>query len=91
LELVEGIETRRSFRAFKSTPVPKEIIENILKAASKSPSYTNTQPWEVVVVSGKKKEELSRILYELAKSDVIPNPDLPIPKTWPALLEQRAK
>lgn len=91
MELLEGIETRRSFRAFKSTPIPEETIERILKVASRSPSYTNTQPWEVVVVSGKKKEELGRILYELAKSDATPNPDLPLPKTWPPELERRAK
>lgn len=50
MELLEGIETRRSFRAFRSTPVARETIERILKAASRSPSYTNTQPWEVAVV-----------------------------------------
>ena len=91
MELLEGIETRRSFRAFKSTPVPKELLERILKAAGKSPSYTNTQPWEVAVVSGKKKEELGRILSELAKSDATPNPDLPPAGNWPPELERRAK
>lgn len=91
MELLERIETRRSFRAFKSTPIPKEMIERILEVASKSPSYTNTQPWEVAVVSGNKKEELSKILYEMAKSDVVPNPDLPLPKVWPPGLERRAK
>ena len=91
MELVEGIETRRSFRAFEPTPIPKEIIKRILEAASKSPSYTNTQPWEVAVVSGKKKAELSRILHEMAESDVAPNPDLPLPKVWPPELDRRAK
>ena len=91
MELLEGIETRKSFRAFKSTPIPKETIEKILKAAGKSPSYTNTQPWEVTVVSGKKKDELSKILYELAKSKTTSNPDLPLPKTWPPELEQRSR
>jgi len=91
MELLEGIETRKSFRAFKSTPIPNEMIERILKAASKSPSYTNTQPWEVAVVSGNRKEELSTILHEMAKSDVTPNPDLPLPKVWPPALERRAK
>ena len=91
MELLEGIETRKSIRAFKSTPIPEETIGRIIKAASKSPSYTNTQPWEVAVVSGKKKEELSKILYELAKSKVTPNPDLPRPQTWPPELERRIK
>lgn len=91
MELLEGIEIRRSFRAFQSTPVPREVIERILEVAGKSPSYTNTQPWEVVVVMGEKKEELSKILLEMAKSDVTPNPDLPLPKVWPPELERRAK
>ncbi len=91
MELLEGIESRRSFRAFKSTPIPKEIMERILKTASKSPSYTNTQPWEVAAVSGQKKEELRKILYELAKSGAAPNPDIPLPKNWPTELERRAR
>lgn len=91
MELLEGIETRRSLRAFTSTPVPEEIMGKILKAVSKSPSYTNTQPWEVAVVSGNKKEELARILSDLWKSEVAPNPDLPLPKTWPPELDSRVK
>ncbi len=91
MELLEGIETRGSFRAFKPTPIAKEVLERILKAAGKSPSYTNTQPWEVAVISGEKKEEFSRILCELVKSDITPNPDLPSPQNWPPELERRAK
>lgn len=91
MELLEGIETRKSFRAFKPTPIPQETMAKILKAASKSPSYTNTQPWEVAVVSGKKKEELSGILYGLTKSKVTQNPDLPLPPIWPSELDKRAK
>jgi hypothetical protein len=48
-------------------PVPKEIIYRILKVASRSPSYTNTQPWEVAVVSGEKREQLCKILYKMAE------------------------
>ena len=43
MELLEGIETRRSFRAFKPTPIPKEILGQILKVASNSPSYPDRQ------------------------------------------------
>ncbi len=91
MELLEGIATRRSFRAFKSTPIPRETMESILETPGKSPSYTNTQPWEVAVVSGKRKDELSRILWEMAESDVPSNPDLPTPKDWPPELDRRAK
>lgn len=91
MELLEGIETRRSFRGFKSTPIAEETLRRILKAVSNSPSYQNTQPWEVAVVSGKQKEELSKILYQLASSKATTNPDLTMPTTWPPELEQRSR
>jgi len=89
VELLEGIETRRSFRAFKKTAVPREIIDRILRAASNSPSFCNTQPWEVAVVCGKKVEALSKALCKLVESDNAPTPDLPFPKNWPSQLERR--
>ena len=91
MELLQGIETRRSIRGFKSTPVPRDTIERILTAASKSASYTNSQPWEVAVVTGEKKEELAKSLYEKAKSGVKPNSDLPTPESWPAGMDRRTK
>lgn len=91
MELLEGIKSRRSTRAFKSTPVPEETIRSILKAAGKSPSFSNTQPWEVAVVSGKKRDELSKILLDLAKSGAPPNPDIPLPTKWPPELEKRLR
>lgn len=91
MEILEGIATRRSIRAFKPTPVPRDVIEKILQAASHSPSYTNTQPWEVVVVSGKKRDELVRTLLELARGKAAPHPDLPTPTSWPPALARRAQ
>ncbi len=91
MEILEGIATRRSIRGFKPTPVPRDVIEKIMQAASQSPSYTNTQPWEVVVVSGGKRDDLARKLSELAKGKAAPHPDLPTPKTWPQALGDRAR
>lgn len=91
IELLEGVETRKSFRAFKSTPIPKEIMERILNAAGKSPSYTNTQPWEVAVVSGEKKDELSKTIFELARAKATTNSDIPHPQAWPPEMEQRSR
>ncbi len=91
MEILEGIKTRQSIRAFKPNPITQDVMKKILQAASTSPSYTNTQPWEVVVVSGKRKNELSRKLLELARAKASTNPDLPITKGWPAALEQRSR
>ncbi|MEE9365167.1 MAG: nitroreductase [Dehalococcoidales bacterium] len=90
MELLEGIKTRQSIRGFKPDPVPKDVINKILEAVSNTPSYTNTQPWEVVVVSGKKKDELSKIIFELARAKATTNPDLPMPKSWLPEYEARS-
>ena len=54
-----AITSRRSIRAYLSTPVPRETIERILEVASRAPSGTNTQPWKVYVLTGAAKEGLS--------------------------------
>jgi len=63
-EAVEhAIQSRRSVRAFLPTPVPRELVERILRVASRAPSGTNTQPWRVHVVMGQARQRLSeRIL-----------------------------
>jgi nitroreductase len=60
------IGERRSIRGFLPTPLPKEIILEILDVAARAPSGTNTQPWQVIVVTGAIKEALSRELVETA-------------------------
>ena len=60
LDVENAITSRRSIRAFLPTPVPRETIERILAVASRAPSGTNTQPWNVYVLTGAAKEALSR-------------------------------
>lgn len=64
MDLIQAIDGRRSIRAFKPDPVPKELIEKILNLVIKAPSAINLQPWEFVVVMGEEKERLSRKLIK---------------------------
>ena len=64
MEVFEVIEGRKSIRAFKPDPVPKETIEEILQLAVKAPSAINLQPWEFTVVSGREKERLCKRLLK---------------------------
>jgi nitroreductase len=58
-----AITSRHSMRAFLPKPVPRETIEHILQVASRAPSGTNTQPWQVHVLSGAARDRLcQRIL-----------------------------
>ncbi|MDM4766128.1 nitroreductase [Pelomonas sp. SE-A7] len=54
-----AIESRHSMRAFLPTPVAREVVEDILRIAARAPSGTNTQPWQVHVLTGAAKQRLS--------------------------------
>lgn len=54
----EALLSRRSLRAFRPDPVPRETIEEILALASRAPSGTNVQPWKVHVVAGAVRDRL---------------------------------
>lgn len=45
------LDERRSVRDFSNKPIPKAVIENILRAASTAPSGAHKQPWTFCVVS----------------------------------------
>ena len=47
---LDTIRLRRTVREFSSDPVPDEVIELAIEAASLAPSGANMQPWKFVVV-----------------------------------------
>ncbi len=46
-----ALMSRRSIRAFRPDPVPREVVEDILRVAARAPSGTNTQPWTTWVLT----------------------------------------
>jgi len=62
----DHIKNRRTVREFSDRPVPKEIIENALKAAGTAPSGANMQPWHFVVVSN---PDLKKQMREAAEQE----------------------
>lgn len=54
-EILKAINERRSCRAYKTQPVPRELIEKLLHSAVMSPSACNRQPWNFTVVANKEK------------------------------------
>jgi len=83
MDAIECIKSRMSIRKFKPEPVPQDALIEIIDIARWSPSYKNSQPWEVVILSGKKKEDLSAMLIDLFKKGTEPCPDIPEPESWP--------
>ncbi len=71
----EAITSRHSVRAFLNTPIEPEVIKDILRVASRAPSGTNTQPWKVYVVTGKKRDKMVERVCA-AQIEVSKNPEL---------------
>src|SRR4030065_171825 len=63
MDLMDAIKGRRSIRKYKPDPVPEEVLKTILEAVRWSPSWANTQCWEVILVKDQKmKSELATVL-----------------------------
>ncbi len=50
MDILEGIRARRSIRKYKPDPVSIQDLKKVLEAVQWSPSWTNSQCWELVVV-----------------------------------------
>lgn len=83
MDAIACITDRMSIRKFKPEPVPREILREVVDTARWSPSYKNTQPWEVLVLSGNKKKALTQHLVKLLESGAPTSPDLADPQSWP--------
>jgi iodotyrosine deiodinase len=55
---------RRSVRHFSDRPVPREVIEECLRAAGTAPSGANMQPWHFVAVSDPAVKQQIRLAAE---------------------------
>jgi len=62
MTVLEAIKARRSIRKFKSDPVEREIVQQLLEAAVLAPSAKNSQPWRFTVVMESKKEEMLSVI-----------------------------
>ncbi|MEI2417416.1 nitroreductase [Orrella sp. JC864] len=65
LSLEEALSTRRSVRAYRPDPVPRELIERVFTMAGRAPSGNNAQPWRgVYVLTGQARQSLCRALTQ---------------------------
>jgi nitroreductase len=67
--LFEAIYSQRAIRSFKTDPVPHELIEKVIEAATKAPSGGNSQPWAFIVVE---RQELKSRLAEMVREGFKP-------------------
>jgi len=58
-QISEFLASRRSTRDFLSTPIPEEVLSQVLTDALTAPSTSNTRPFKIVVASGDSRNRIS--------------------------------
>lgn len=92
LEILHQILSGRySCRAYRPDPVPRTVLERAFAAAQRTPSWCNTQPWQVHVVSGPARDALADRLHALAAAGEPAEPDFPFPPGYEGVYRERRK
>jgi nitroreductase len=76
------LHARKSVRAFRPEPVPRQQLIQVLEAARAAPSNFNSQPWRVYVLTGKAKQTLGEALLQAHVGNAVP-PFSPFPQPLP--------
>jgi len=66
--MLEEIVNRRCVRKYKSTPIKKEDILKIIKAAQFAPNSMNTRAWEFLIIED---NEIKEKLFEILGQDFV--------------------
>ncbi|OUC77686.1 nitroreductase [Gordonia lacunae] len=89
--LRELVESRWSCREFLPREVPPAEIERVLDVARLTPSWCNTQPWHVDVVSGGATEGLRDALRAAIADGPAQNPDIEFPAAYEGVYQERRR
>jgi len=64
METWDAIRARRNVRQYQDRPISAEHLDQILEAGRRTPSSTNWQPWDFVVVTERATlQRLSRVFF----------------------------
>jgi nitroreductase len=83
-EFNDEIQRRRSVRAFDPRAVPREVIEDCLRAAGSAPSGAHMQPWHFVAVADPSIKSRIRLAAEIEEREFYQRR---APAEWLAALE----
>ncbi|MEP7016139.1 MAG: nitroreductase family protein [Verrucomicrobiota bacterium] len=78
-EFYETMQRRRTIRDFSDRTVPREVIENCIRAAGTAPSGANLQPWHFVAISDPAVKHEIRVAAEAEEKEFYEHR---APKAW---------
>jgi nitroreductase len=70
MDVKDALVNRKSTRAYLDRDVSMSLINQILQSASHAPSGTNTQPWQVAVVTGETRTILTQAMENAFREGV---------------------
>ncbi len=82
MNVKDALNTRRSIRAFLPVSVEKDKLINILEAAVRTPSWGNTQPWEVFVATDDTLDRIKKGYQQKYASKATAAPEISRPAEW---------
>lgn len=82
MEVSKAVSERKSIRAFTKKKVPNQLIEELLRKSSRSPSGGNLQPWKIFVVNNESMKNFLDFQLNWTK------PDLPAYDIYPSKLKE---
>lgn len=85
----ELLDSRYSCRGFFAEEVPRPTIERIVRMAQRTPSWCNTQPWQLTITSGDATERFRQAM--LAAKDLEPSPDFAWPPHYQGVYQERRR
>jgi nitroreductase len=85
------VRERYSARKFRLDPVPEHTLARILELAQCTPSWCNTQPWQLVITRGAGTERLRTALHAHARSGAPARPDFAFPTAYQGVYRDRRK
>jgi len=91
MDISNALNSRFTCRAFKHDSVSRDVLNKIFEDANRSPSWANTQPWEIYVASGTVLKRIRNGYLENFKGEIPPEPDVDLVKNWPETHEKRIK
>ncbi|MGY4157034.1 nitroreductase [Bradyrhizobium sp. USDA 4461] len=89
--LEELLNERYSVRAFQPREVPRETIEHVLTTAQRTASWCNSQPWQVLIVSGEAKERFRKAIYAEASRGLGDDYDFTPPREYVGVYLERRR
>jgi len=72
MNVSEAVNKRKSIRDFLKTPVPNELIKNLLLKSSRAASGGNLQPWKVFIINNQSMFDFLKFQKEWKQPEIPP-------------------